>query len=116
MIFTMPMPVLHRAPTEYDLCTEWCETEELKPISNYIGHQYIQMEANILTDWNIDALLPKTVHLIEIDSITSDSVYTHVTLNDEICCAKLDQVRCSNQCDDRVLGRSTSCHYTPSQT
>ena len=44
------------------------------------------------TDWNIDALLqePKTIHLIEIDSVASDSVYTHVTLNDEICCAKLD--------------------------
>ena len=48
------------------------------------------MEANILTDWNIDALMPKTIHLIEIDSIASDSVYTHVTLNDEICHAKLD--------------------------
>ena len=50
------------------------------------------MEANILTDWNIDALLqePKTIHLIEIDSVTSDSVYTHVTLNNEICHAKLD--------------------------
>ena len=34
--------------------------------------------------------MPKTIHLIEIDSITSDSVYTHVTLNDEICHAKLD--------------------------
>ena len=50
------------------------------------------MEANILTDWNIDALLqePKTIHLIEIDSITSDSAYTHVTINDKICCTKLD--------------------------
>ena len=50
------------------------------------------MEANILTDWNIDALLqvPKTIHLIEIDSVASDSVYTHVTLNGKICCAKLD--------------------------
>ena len=46
------------------------------------------MEANILTDWNIDALLPKTVHFIAIDSIAS--VYTHVTLNDKICHAKLD--------------------------
>ena len=48
------------------------------------------MEANIPTDWNIDALMPKTIHLIEIDSIASDSVYTHVTINDEICHAKLD--------------------------
>ena len=48
------------------------------------------MEANILTDWYIDAFLqePKTIHLIEIDSIAS--VYTHVTFNDEICHAKLD--------------------------
>ena len=50
------------------------------------------MEVNIPTDWNIDALMPmsKTIHLTEIDSITSDSVYTHVTLNDKICHAKLD--------------------------
>ena len=39
----------------------------------------------------IDALLPsKTTHLIEIDSVTSDSVDTLVTLNNEICHAKLD--------------------------
>ena len=48
------------------------------------------MKANIPTDWNIYALLSKTIHLIEIDSITSDSVYTHVEINDKICCAKLD--------------------------
>ena len=48
------------------------------------------MEANIVTDWSINALLPKTVHLIEIDSITSDPAHTHVTLNGKICHAKLD--------------------------
>ena len=98
--FTMPMPVLHGAPTEYEVCTEWDVAEELEPISSSIGQTCFQMEANILTDWNTDALPqePKTIHLIEIDSVTSDSVYTHVTLNDEICHAKLDQqvpkVRC----------------------
>ena len=86
------MPVLHGAPIEYDVCTEWYTVEELKPISSHIGNHCIQKEANILTDWNIDALLqePRTIHPIEIDSITSDSVYTHVTLNDKICHAKLD--------------------------
>ena len=79
--FTMPMPVLHGAPTEDEVCTEWDAIDELEPISSYIGQQCIQMEANILTDWNIDALLQesKTIHLIEIESIASDSVYTHVT-------------------------------------
>ena len=50
------------------------------------------METNILIGWNIDALLQDqhAIHLIEIDSIASDSVCTHVTLNDEICHAKLD--------------------------
>ena len=86
----MRVPVLHRAPIEYNVCTEWDAVDELEPILSYIGHQCIQMEANILTDWNIDALLPKTIHLIEIESIASDSVHTHVTINDEICCAKLD--------------------------
>ena len=90
--FTMPIPVLHGAPTEYDTCTEWDAVDELEPITSYIGQQCIQMETNIPTDWNIDALLqePKTIHLIEIDSIASDSVCTHVALNDEICHAKLD--------------------------
>ena len=79
------MPVLHGPPIEYDAGTEWYTVEDLE-------HQCIQMEANILTDWNIDALLqePKTIHLIEIESVTSDSVCTHVTLNDKICYAKLD--------------------------
>ena len=86
------MPVLHGTPTEYDVCTESYTVDDLKPISSHIGHQCIQMESNILTNWNIDTLLqePKTMHLIEIDSIASDSVYTHVTLNDEIYHAKLD--------------------------
>ena len=88
--FTMPVLVLHRVPTEYDVCTEWDAIDELEPISSHIGQQCIQMEANIPTDWNIDALMPKTIHLIEIDSIASDSVYTHMAINDEICCAKLD--------------------------
>ena len=77
--FTMPapVPVLHGVPTEYDVCTEWDAVDKLEPISSYIGQQCIQMEANIQMDWNIDALLPKTIHLIGIDSITSDScVYT----------------------------------------
>ena len=49
------------------------------------------MEANIPTDWNIDALLQelKTIHLTKIDSVTSDCMYT-CDNNDEIFCAKLD--------------------------
>ena len=84
------VPVLHGAPIEHDVCTEWYTVEDLKPISSHIGHQCIQMEANILMNWNTDALLLKAIHLIEIDSIVSDSVYTHVTLDDEVCCAKVD--------------------------
>ena len=30
--FTMPVPVLHGAPTEYDVCTEWEAIDELEPI------------------------------------------------------------------------------------
>ena len=81
------MPVLHGAQTEHDACTEWYTFEELKPISSHIGQHCIQMETNIPTDWNIDALLqePRTIHFTERDSTASDSVYTHVTLNDKIC-------------------------------
>ena len=71
---TMPVPV-HGVPTEYDVCTEWDAVDKLEPISSHIGQHCILMEANILTDWNIDASLqePKTIHLIEIDSIISDT-------------------------------------------
>ena len=86
----LTMSVFHGAPIKHEVCTEWYTVEDLKPISSHIGHQCIQMEADILTDWNSDALLPKAIHLIEIDSVTSDSVYTHVTLNDKVCSAKLD--------------------------
>ena len=86
--------VLHRAPIEHNVCTEWYTVQELEPIPSDIINHCIQMEANILTDWNVDALSEttpeRTIHLIEIDSVASDSVYTHVTLNDEVCHAKLD--------------------------
>ena len=75
----LTMPVLHGAPKEHDVCTECYTVEDLKPISSHIVHQCIQMETNILTDWSINALLPKAIHLIKIDSVTSDSVYTHNT-------------------------------------
>ena len=62
------MPVLHGAPTEYDVCTEWYTVEELKLILSHIGNHCIQMEANIPIDWNVDALLqePRKIHFIEI--------------------------------------------------
>ena len=71
----MPVPVLHGVPTEYDVCTEWDAVDKLEPISSHIGQQRIQMEANIPTDWNMDALMPKTILLTEIDSVASDSVH-----------------------------------------
>ena len=74
--FTMPVSVLHGAPVEYDAGTEWDAVDKLEPISSHIGQQCIQMAANIPTDWNIDALMPKTIHLIEIDSVASDCMYT----------------------------------------
>ena len=75
----MPVPVLHKVPTEYDTCIEWDAIDELEPIPSYISQQRIPMEGNIPTYWNIDALLPetmpKTIHLMKIDSIASCSVY-----------------------------------------
>ena len=64
--FTVPVPVLHGAPTEYGICTEWDAVKELEPILSCIGQQCIQMEANIPTDWNIDAPMPKTIHLMRL--------------------------------------------------
>ena len=42
------MPVQHGTPIESNVGTEWYTVEDLKSISNYIGHQCIQMEVNIL--------------------------------------------------------------------
>ena len=42
--FTMPVPVpvLHRAPVEYNVCTEWGTSDELEPVpQSYTGHQCI---------------------------------------------------------------------------
>ena len=39
--FTMPVPVLHGVPTEYDVCTERDAVDELEPISSHIGQQCI---------------------------------------------------------------------------
>ena len=114
----LTMPVLHGASIKHDVCTKWYTVEELKPISSHIGHHCIQMETNIPMDWNIDALLPKTIHVIEIDSIASDSVYTHVTLNDEICHAKLDtgaQINVMTESLFKCIGKVNKLALYPSQ-
>ena len=36
--FTMPVPVLHGAPVECDVGTEWYAVDELEPISSHIGN------------------------------------------------------------------------------
>ena len=35
--FTIPVPVLHGAPVECDVGTEWDAVDELEPISSHIG-------------------------------------------------------------------------------
>ena len=84
--------IVNAMTKEFTMPVEWYTVEDVEPTSSQIGHHCIQMEANIPTDRNIDALLqePKTIYLIEIDSVTSDSVYVHVPLNNKICHAKLD--------------------------
>ena len=72
------------------------------------------MEANIPTDWNIDALMPKTIHLIEI---ASDSVYTHVILNNKnICHAKLDtgaQINMMSEFIFKCIGKTNKLPLFP---
>ena len=55
------------------------------------------------------------MHLIEIDLVASDSENTHVTLNDEVCYAKLDtkaQIKVMTETLLNVLVKSTSCQYS----
>ena len=118
MVIEFTMPVLHGAPIGYDVCTEWYTVEELEPISSHISNHHIQMEANIPTDWNVDALLqePRTVHLFEIDSVVFDSVNTHVTLNDKIYCAKLDtgaQINVMTESLFKCIGKVNKLPFYP---
>ena len=48
--FTIPVLVLHGAPVECDVGTEWDAVDKLEPVSSHICQQCIQMEANISTD------------------------------------------------------------------
>ena len=90
------MPVLHGAPIEIDVCTEWYTVGDLK--ANFKSHQPpLYSDGNQYSNrLEHDALLSKTIHLIEIDSMTSDSVCTHATLNDRIHCDDDDKCQCKS--------------------
>ena len=49
--FTMPVPVLHGVPTEYDVCIEWDAVDELETISCHIGQQCIQSLPSLISNF-----------------------------------------------------------------
>ena len=80
-----PKPlVLHLSPVECSIDVQWESSEDIVPINLYITNHTISMEVANPLDWSFD------VHLIEIDDIYTDVVYSNVELNGIVLKAKQD--------------------------
>ena len=78
MMKEFTMPVLHGAPIESDIGTEWYTVEDLQPISSHIGHQCIWMEANIQTDWKLMLCYHQRQHISLRLTLSPLTQYIHL--------------------------------------
>ena len=78
--------VLQGSPLECNIDVQWgsCESEDIVPINSYIASHTVPMEMANPLDWSFD------VHLIEIDDIHTDVVYSNIELNGVVLKAKQD--------------------------
>ena len=77
--------VLRGSPLEYSVnAIKWELSEELSPINSYITSHVIPVEMANPLNWSFD------VHLIEIDDIHTDVVYSNVELNGVVLKGKQD--------------------------
>ena len=76
--------VLHGSPAECNTDVQWESSEDIVPINSYIANHTISMEVANPLDWSFD------VHLIEIDDVHTDVVYSNVELNGIVFKAKQD--------------------------
>ena len=71
-----PKPlVLRGSPVECNIDVQWESCEDGVPINSYIATHTVPMEVANPLDWSFD------VHLIEIDDIHTDVVYSNIELN-----------------------------------
>ena len=63
---------------------EWKLCEDISPIELYVLSHTVPIEMANLLDWSFD------VHLIEIDDVHTDVVYSNIGLNGIVLKAKLD--------------------------
>ena len=81
-----PKPlVLCGSPVECNIDVQWeSSNEDIMPINSYITTHTISMEVANPLDWSFD------VHLIELDDVHTDVVYSNVELNGTVLKAKQD--------------------------
>ena len=76
--------VLRGSPLECSVDVQWESFEDISPINSYIVSHTVPMEMANPLDWSFD------VHLIEIDDIHTDVVYSNIELNGVVLKAKQD--------------------------
>ena len=71
-----PKPlVLHGSLVEFNTDVQWETCDDILPISTYIAHHTITIQVGEPLDWSFD------VHLIKIDDVHTDVVYSNIELN-----------------------------------
>ena len=76
--------VLRGSPLECNIEVQWESCEDISPINSYIVSHSVPMEMANPLDWSFD------VHLIEIDDVHTDVVYSNIELNGVVLKAKQD--------------------------
>ena len=80
-----PKPlVLHGSPVECNIDVQWESCDDILPISTCIANHTIPVQVGLPLYWSFD------VHLIEIDDVHTDVVYSNVELNGIVSKAKQD--------------------------
>ena len=80
-----PKPlVLHGSPVECNIDVQWESCDDILPISTCIANHTIPVQVSLPLYWSFD------VHLIEIDDVHTDVVYSNVELNGIVSKAKQD--------------------------
>ena len=101
--------VLHGSPVECNIDVQWETCDAIMAISTYISDHVIPIQDSEPLDWSFD------VHLIEINNIHTDMVYSNVQLNGTVLKAKQDTGAQINmllkQCS-RLCRKSATYHCT----
>ena len=107
--FDLKVMVLHGTWAECNIDVQWETCDDVLPISTYITDHTIPIQVSEPLDWSFD------VHLIEIDDVHTDVVYSNVELNGIVLkqskTLELKLMCCLKQCS-RLCRRNASYHCT----